>query len=484
MRYKKIGSIVKLLFTFFKRSVMNFGILKSKLFRTILIAGLTVVTGIMTILVYNLLDKSGMASNLTKTILDVYSLTTAMWTFVVFLFMKILFLKKDSFMKFATQMPVTKEEKNVALVVFEITISLIVVNVIALSVVLAFVAKGGISILPRVLCNVFFTCSNVYLILELINRLAAWVVSVFELDKLKDTILTCLFMAILMIIYSVVLPKLTDGILFNYLDNRGVSIIALFAYIMDKTHFIVSAYLFLALVLALIATICLIPEDGMEKNRQFVSLKYNIENIPFIQKRLANNSLFTTYFVNVSRRADTINLGIITIFSYIMAIIIKLDKPEYAFMIYVINGLYMCVQTECIRCILYQKYYDVIKDYTYMVLSQVLYCTLVSVPFTLISLIKGNGIKDIAFMYLIMIVLNIFTTFVGIIFIPKRENPITIMIGMFSTIVFILIIMLGLYILQVGKLGQVITIIALTAVAIYYSLIGLVSLKKEYCYEY
>ena len=140
MRYNKIGSIVKLLFMFFKRSVMNFGILKSKLFRIILFVGLSVVTGIMTVLVYNLLEKSGMANDLTKTILDVYSLTTAMWTFVVFLFMKILFIKKDSFMKFATQMPVTKEEKNVALVVFEIVISLIIVNVIALSVVIAFIA--------------------------------------------------------------------------------------------------------------------------------------------------------------------------------------------------------------------------------------------------------------------------------------------------------------------------------------------------------
>lgn len=484
MRYNKIGSIVKLLFMFFKRSVMNFGILKSKLFRIILFVGLSVVTGIMTVLVYNLLEKSGMANDLTKTILDVYSLTTAMWTFVVFLFMKILFIKKDSFMKFATQMPVTKEEKNVALVVFEIVISLIIVNVIALSVVIAFIAKGGITILPRVLCNVFFTCTNVYLILELINRLAAWLVSIFELNRLKETILTCLFMGILMIIYSVVLPKLTDGILFNYLDNRGASAIALFAYIMDKTHFIVSAYLSLALVLALMATICLIPEDGCERHRQYIDIKFNIEKIPFIRRKLDNNSLFGTYFVNISRRTDTLNLGIITVFSYFMAIIMKIENPEYAFMIYAINGLYMCIQTEGIRNILYQKYYDVIKDYAYMIFSQLLYCTIISIPFTVISLLKGNDIKSILFMYVIMAIINIFSIFVGIVFVPKRENPITIMIGMFATIVFILIIALGIFILQIGRIGQVSIIIALTAVVIYYSLIGLVSLKKENCYGY
>ena len=484
MRYKKIGNMVMLLFTFFKRSVMNFGILKSKLFRTVLLAGVAVVTLIMTILVYNLLDGSGMAMQLTRTIMDVYSLTTAMWTFIIFMFMKILFLKKDSFMRFTTQLPITKSEKNVALVVFEITISLIIVNIIASSVVIAFLLKGGIRILPRVLCNVFFTCSNVYLILELFNRLVSWFVSIFEINKMKDTIITCVFLGILMILYSVILPKLTDGILFNYLDKKGTSIIALFSYIMDKTHFIISAYLFIALVLALMAAICFIPDEGVDKTRQFISLKYNIERIPFISKRLEKNSMFASYFVNISRRADTLNLGIITIFSYIMAILVKIKQPEYAVMIYVINGLYMCIQTEGIRNILYQKYYDVVKDYLYMIFSQIVYLFVVSLPFMIISLFSGNGFRNIMFMYGVMFLLTVFSTFIGIVFVPKRENPISVMIGMFATIVFVLIIALGIYILQIGKIGQILSILALSVIIIYYSLVGLVSLRKESYYGY
>lgn len=484
MRYKKIGNIVMLLFMFFKRSVMNFGILKSKLFRAILLAGISVVTLIMTVLVYNLLEGSGMAMQLTKTIMDVYSLTTAMWTFIIFMFMKILFLKKDSFMRFTTQLPVTKAEKNVALVVFEITISLIIVNIIASSVVIAFLLKGGIKILPRILCNVFFTCSNVYLVLELFNRLVSWFVSIFDINKMKDTIITCLFLGILMLLYSIVLPKLTDGILFSYLDKKGTSAVAIFSFIMDKTHFIISAYLFIALVLALIAAICFIPDESVEKTRQFISLKHNIETIPFIRKRFEKNSLFASYFINISRRADTLNLGLITVFSYIMALIVKIKHPEYAVMIYVVNGLYMCVQTEGIRNILYQKYYDVIKDYIYMIFSQIAYLFVVSLPFTLLSIFNGNGLKDIIFMYGLMVVFTIFSTFIGIVFVPKRENPISVMIGMFATIVFILIIVLGVYILQIGKIGQVLSIIVLSIVTIYYSLIGLASLRKESYYGY
>ena len=118
------------------------------------------------------------------------------------MFMKILFMKKDSFIRFTTQMPVTKVEKNVAIVIFEIVISLIIVNLIALSAVIAFVAYAGPQILLRVLCNVFFTCSNGYLILELTNRLAAYVVGIFELNKMKETILICLFMGVFFLMYA------------------------------------------------------------------------------------------------------------------------------------------------------------------------------------------------------------------------------------------------------------------------------------------
>ena len=167
-----------------------------------------------------------------------------------------------------------------------------------------------------------------------------------------------------------------------------------------------------------------------------------------------------------------------------MAVLVKIKHPEYAVMIYVVNGLYMCVQTEGIRNILYQKYYDVIKDYLHMILSQIIYIFVVSVPFMLLSLFSGNGLKDILFMYGIMFLFIVFSTFIGIVFIPKRENPISVMIGMFATIVFILIIVLGVYILQIGKIGQALSIIVLSIVTIYYSLVGLASLRKESYYGY
>ena len=287
-----------------------------------------------------------------------------------------------------------------------------------------------------------------------------------------------------MLLYSVILPKLTDGILFSYLDKKGTSVIAIFSYIMDKTHFIISAYLFIALVLALIAAICFIPDERVEKTRQFITLKHTLARIPFIKKRLEKNSLFASYFINISRRADTLNLGLITVFSYIMAVLVKIEHPEYAVMIYVINGLYMCVQTEGIRNLLYQKYYDVIKDYMYMIFSQIIYIFIVSVPFTFLSLFNGNDLKDVIFMYGIMFLFTVFGTFIGIVFVPKRENPISVMIGMFATIVFVLIIALGMYILQIGKIGQVLSVLILLIITIYYSLIGLVSLRKESYYGY
>ena len=56
MRYNKIASMVKLLFIFFKRSVLNFGILKSRAFRKIALAGLVVVLMMVAQKVYDLFE--------------------------------------------------------------------------------------------------------------------------------------------------------------------------------------------------------------------------------------------------------------------------------------------------------------------------------------------------------------------------------------------------------------------------------------------
>lgn len=484
MRYSKVVSIVKLLFVFYKRSVLNFGIMKSRLFRIIFGIGVLVITAIMSILMFNTFVMTNMSKTLTNTIMDIYSLTTLMWTFVVFLFMKMLFLKKDSFLRFTSQMPVSKIEKNVAIVFSEISIALIVVNIIALSSVIAFVIYGGPRVVLRILCNVFFTCSNVYLLLELINRLVAYLIGIFDLNKMKDTFLICFFMAVFFFIYSIGMPRLTDGILFNYMDNEGTSIIAFFSYIMDNTHFIVSAYLFLALVLVLLAVICLIPDDISIIVKRFIISKYNIENIRFIKNRLDKNRLFKSYFLNVSRRIDNLNLGIIVIFTYFMAMIVKIANPEYAVMLYAVNGIYMCIQTEGIRSLFYQKDYDVVKDYMYLIFSQIIYTYIVSVPFTIVALVKGSTIKNILLMYVIMFCITVFSTFIGIVFVPKKENPISIMAGLVTIIIFGLIMYIGTALLQVTKVVQIIILVLMICVVIYYSLLGLVSLKKESSYEY
>ena len=83
-------------------------------------------------------------------------------------------------------------------------------------IVIAFLLKGGIRIFPRILCTVFFTCSNVYLLLELFYRLVSWFASIFDISKMKDTIITCVFLGILMLLYSVILPNNFFSVSFDF----------------------------------------------------------------------------------------------------------------------------------------------------------------------------------------------------------------------------------------------------------------------------
>ena len=139
----------------------------------------------------------------------------------------------------------------------------------------------------------------------------------------------------------------------------------------------------------------------------------------------------------------------------------------------------MCIQTDGIRTIMYQKDYDVVKDYMYLVFSQIIYMYIVSIPFAIIALVKGNSIKSVLLMYIIMFCINIFSTFIGIVFVPKRENPFSIMAGIVTIIIFGLIMYLGIALFQVTKVVQIIIFALIICVVIYYSLLGLVGLKKE-----
>lgn len=206
MRYSKVNEMVQLLFLFFRRNVLHVGLLKSKMFRLFMCA---VVLGVISFLSFELFYFfKSVNSNISQTrvVLDAYSCSVFMWTFLVFLFVKMLFMKKGSLVGFTMQMPVTNKEKNLAVLVFEILIALALVFILSSSMIIALICRNGVFFLTRMCCNILFTCVTEYFLFELAYLILGWICSWLGLGKVKNVINICILSLLLICFYLVVIP--------------------------------------------------------------------------------------------------------------------------------------------------------------------------------------------------------------------------------------------------------------------------------------
>ena len=155
-RMKKVYDVYRIIFLFFKRKVMGFGIMKNKLFRIVLGILILAFIGGMSAVLYMFWKQTDSTIPQTTIVLDVYALTVIMWTFCCFLFIKILVMKTDRFLKFTCQFPVTQRETKAAVLMFELMFSLAVIFTIAFSMVISLLIRYGTHFISRILCNIFF----------------------------------------------------------------------------------------------------------------------------------------------------------------------------------------------------------------------------------------------------------------------------------------------------------------------------------------
>ena len=169
MKLQNIFRLQKLYYLFFLRQVLSVGVLKEKLFR-ILFVGLAMGLLIMTFIFnYNLFDDSlvlpeiDWLSSLTRG----RAIQVVTWTITAFIMIKLLFLKKGSFLKMTAQLPITNQERHLSLLVFELLMVLLLVILVSSSFAVAFFLRFGITSTMLLLSGSLFTCLTLYLMLQL-----------------------------------------------------------------------------------------------------------------------------------------------------------------------------------------------------------------------------------------------------------------------------------------------------------------------------
>lgn len=473
MRYEKVIEVIKLLIIFIKRNVFNIGVLRDKLFKFIITIGGIILIAVISFLMFSFFDNSQSTIEQTQIVLDINGIATMMWTFIIFLFMKILFMKKDSFMLFTKQLPISKREKKVAILFFELIIAITIQLIIGLSLFIALIFKYNFQFITRMICNVLFVSVTWYLILELINSIIILVFDFFKLNKIKNIAIYCIFTIVFLLTYKLIYPLIVDKVLFGYIDGEKTSIFLIYSYIMDNYGFIFSLITFIVIAFITSILILSLPKELESSTCRYIKLGNGSKNINFLK----------AYILNFARGVDAKNYLIISIALYALLIITKVPNAIYIMILLSVNGIYSYIQTESLRMISIQKKYSAIKDYYYLIISQYIYISLVSIPFVIISCILEKNIKSNMMIFPTIALSVIIFTLIGIIIPPKRENPFTAIIGFAIILLIISIIIITCFLMHLKNYQTVLIMMSVIAFSIYYSIDGLIKLKEEIRFE-
>ena len=95
MNYKRVGYLSKLFFLFFLRNILQVGILKKRSFRIILTGMFVLLATYLTVIMSFFFVDNNSSIKQTRIVLDIYVCMVTLFTFIVFLFMKILSVKES-----------------------------------------------------------------------------------------------------------------------------------------------------------------------------------------------------------------------------------------------------------------------------------------------------------------------------------------------------------------------------------------------------
>lgn len=474
MRYSKVSEITKFMFVFFQRNVLNIGVLNKKIFRLFIVGVVGVLIAFVSFELFNFFESTNSMIRQTAVVLDSYSCSVFMWTFIVFIFVKILFMKKGAFLKFTEQMPVTKKEKNISILIFEICTVLVVVLIFSSAMIIALIARDGSSFITRIICNILFNCVTIYFVFEFLYSLFGMFCNYMGLEKVKNIIVICILSLLLVGFYLVVIPDVFLSILHTFKDNTGTASILFYMVVTEKYGILVSTALFVLIISILGFMIVHIPNNDANCTNK------HAKTCSFIMKK---PRILSAYVESFLRKADTINYYFIAVFIYLITIVMKIDKGYYIILILSLNSLYAYVQTESLRYIMIQKKYSVVKDYYRIIMSQIMYISLLAIPLCIVDIFLKKELYFIIDLFIAIIFSVVFFTMAGILFPAKNENPFSAMVGILFILMIGLIAVSICFFLELNNTSIIVFMILLSVSSVIVSIFGMNKLYRKLIYS-
>ena len=467
MRLAHVAALVRMFFIYFFRRVLSYGPLKHPGALLGLIA-LAVSTGVaMFLAAYQFLEDVLQPDSL-ELVARLSSVSTIFWTLVIFLFIKILFMKSDKLLQFTLQLPTGHRERTAALMVYEAAMVLSAIMVLFLPLTSAVLGLLGWSSLPYLAGGIVIPAVMAYLIASFVYNLTMMSMLRVGLGR-HAHLFTAVLVALAIFAYNSNFPTLVQQISRDYfksaVSNHYVDV---FTYIFARWG---QGVMWLAFVVSALVLLSLVVLSSPHRYPEVH--KFTNTSIPW--RHLA----VWPYLAALVRRWENwVTVGV----AYASTAMLFFRGDEESFLygmgLLVTQGIYAYSATDSLRRL--PGYHRRAEAEVGLLLSaQFVQFVVAAVPILLLLAVRPDQVGFAGKVILACGSAIILTTLVGIVFPHDRDNPFSAFVSYAVCVLMITAVGMMVSVLQLPAPVLWVAVLLVHALAILYSVIGVRVLQRK-----
>lgn len=459
IRLSQTVALTSMLLRFFRRRVLNTGVLRSRLVKGVVAALAVGLLGACSVAAYLFLEPVTSEASVWRLLFDNATISLVLWVQIAFLFVKVLFLNAEGLLELSFHLPLTNRERSAALLAYEVVMTGIVVAVGFTSLTIATLVLLGPAGVPPLLISIVIPVVLTYLGLSIVHLVLTRLFALLHLRAVQNVALV-LTLFTLLVLYARSMSDLVTAASRGYLDGRDpVLWVTGISWAARHHGFLPTAAA--ALLLAAVLTVLVVgltPSQHVRHSR-FVE----VPGSHVLRRALG------PYDWCLLRNSQTV-LSVATavmLFAYLT--VTPLANPLWSLALLSFSGLYQFAATQPLRMIPGAAT-SPWRTYARLLRAQLLLVALFAVPAVGVLAVLGSTTVAGSLTAVLGCVVGVTLALcIGIVFPAERDNPFSIFIGLSVTVVVVTLAAIGLGLLQLPPAGLLGALVVASAACVGFS---------------
>ncbi|WP_250031718.1 hypothetical protein [Paractinoplanes maris] len=420
MRLKHSLALARMLMLFFSRRVLRKGALRAAPVRLAVAVGLVALLVMGAAVAYSFLKDVGGDTEIWRFLFEVSTVSLILWVQIAFLIVKILFMNSEEILELSFQLPVTNRERSVAFMIYEISMTGIVVALGAFSFSVAALLVLGPAAIPQLLVSIILPVVLAYLLLSAIYQILARVVGFLRLRSIENVLLI-LALFVLLVFYSSRMQGLVLEASQAYLNKdekfAWATAVSWVAHQYGAPAAIGAAT---ALAIAVFFLVIRLAPSRYIRHSRYIDVPAG---------RWARR-LLGPYDWCLLRSSQTMVNATTTLVLFVYLLFDSKINPIWSFAILSVGGLYQFAATQPLR-VLVGTTSSHWRIYGLLIRAQLILLALFALPgIAILWIVDAQALGQGSTALLGCVSGVLITTCVGIIFPSEKDNPFSVFVGM------------------------------------------------------